>query len=1139
MTRSEIASPVFLKEGQLTEKLLEAFCQTRPAQTALSRLQAGKETFPVGLCGAARSFLLAACFQNRPGQKLVVVPKEEVALGIQQDLNTLLPQAEVFYFPSLGIEPFYPHRVLEDISGQRIAVLNRLAENLDTIVITVPEALLEPTLPKKVLLENRLELSAGNELQPENLIAVLENLGYRRVPMTQEPADYSVRGGIMDVYPLTAAMPLRIEFFGDRIESLRHFSILDQRSKETIERFTILPKREALLDAEKLSKKLKELPEEFASPFFGEKELSNQYPALEYLAPFFDAPSGNLGDYLPLQATLAAWLEIEELDARKSTWLGKAKENETAWSQALGSSGQEIPVQAEKFWEELRSQAAIVFPATGLSGPNRIIFATAPLPALGRNMYIWGKEVHTLTERQIRSFLFCETEEGKNRIASLLEEERIGLAPQVGLFSEGFIFPDAGFALFTEHQLFGRRLKPRLKRRAKEGIALASYTSLSPGDFVVHVDYGVARFAGLTTVTVEGEKTDCLLLHYAGGDKLYVPIEHFRRVQKYAGKEGEPSLTRLGTQSWEKTKEKAKKILVDMARELVALYAARKAKPGHAFSTDSTWMSELEASFPYDETVDQEETINAVMRDMEFSGPMDRLVLGDVGFGKTEVAVRAALKAAADGKQVAVLVPTTILALQHFLTFGERLLPFPVKLELLSRFRPAKEQKQVAEEIRKGKVDIVIGTHRLLAKDVDFKDIGLLIIDEEQRFGVSHKERLKKFKETIDVLTLSATPIPRTLQLSLSGARDMSVISTPPKGRLPIQTEILPYSDEAVRDAILFELERGGQVYFVHNRVETIEGMKNYLLDLIPGLKLGVAHGQLSEVALEKVMVDFLVRKFDLLLATSIIESGLDIPSVNTLIVNRADRFGLAQLYQLRGRVGRSSEKAYAYFFTPPWSSLTENAKKRLKAIAEFTELGSGFYLAMRDLEIRGAGNLLGRQQHGFIEEIGFDLYCQLLDEAVSELQGKARQIRPEVKLSMPLTPFLPDDYVTAASDRIEVYKKLSEVKNCLELENLREELVDRFGPLPPKAEELLEVVEVKLVAAEKKISELKAVAGRLEVVFAPDFQATRQAIEELRGRLPDQIEFSFSPGFALRVESPARHPAELLREAKKLVSIL
>jgi transcription-repair coupling factor (superfamily II helicase) len=445
----------------------------------------------------------------------------------------------------------------------------------------------------------------------------------------------------------------------------------------------------------------------------------------------------------------------------------------------------------------------------------------------------------------------------------------------------------------------------------------------------------------------------------------------------------------------------------------------------------------------------------------------------------------------------------------------------------------------VVEELKKGQVDIVIGTHRLLARDIDFKDLGLLIIDEEQRFGVSHKERLKKYRETVDVLTLSATPIPRTLQLSLTGARDMSVISTPPKGRLPIQTEIMPFSDEAVRDAILFELERGGQTYFVHNRVETIEGMKNYLLDLIPGLKLGVAHGQLSEVGLERVMVDFLVRKFDLLLATSIIESGLDIPSVNTLIVNRADRFGLAQLYQLRGRVGRSSEKAYAYFFTPPWSSLTETAKKRLKAIAEFTELGSGFYLAMRDLEIRGAGNLLGAQQHGFIEEVGFDLYCQLLEEAVADVKGEPRQIRPEVKLSLPLTPYLPEEYVETSRDRIEVYKKFSEVKKISDLERLRAELIDRFGPPPPKAEELLQMVAIKTLAAEKNIGELKSGGGRLEAVFAPDFPATRQAIEKMRLRLPDAVEFSFTPGFALRVDCPAKTPEELLREARKLMEIL
>ncbi|MCI0330771.1 MAG: transcription-repair coupling factor [candidate division Zixibacteria bacterium] len=1133
----EMAPPVLMREGRRIERLLEAFRQTRPAQVVLARLEEGREAFPVGLSGSARSFLLAAAFQNRGGLRLAVVPKEEQALALQQDLTTLLPDEIILYFPSFGIEPFYPHRVLEDISGQRIAVLSHLTDNPNAIVVTVTQTLLEPTMPKPLLVKNRFDVRIGQELGPEKLMATLEKLGYHRVPLTQEPADYSVRGGIVDLFPPVASAPVRVEFFGDRVESLRAFSVLDQRSKEKLESFTLLPNQEVLVDTEQVTRTLKSLPEDFAAPFFGEKELSNRFPALEYLAPFLGTSMGGLEEYLSPDLSAVAWVENEELEARKREWLEKGAYNQSEWEKIFGASGKEILTRAEKTWDGLRSRSGLIFPSVGLSGPNRIIFASAPLPGLGRNLSVWAKEVSTLSERGIRPFLFCETEEEKNRIGSLLEEERMPLATGVGRFAEGFIYPDAGFAVFTGHELFGRKLRTRPRRKAREGIALASYTSLTPGDFVVHVDYGVGRFAGLASVTVEGEKTDCLHLAYAGGDKLYVPIEQFRRVQKYAGKEGEPALTRLGTKSWERAKEKVQKALAEMAGELVALYAARKSRPGHPFSVDSSWMRELETSFPYDETPDQNEAIEAVRRDMEFAAPMDRLVLGDVGFGKTEVAVRASLKAVADGKQAAVLVPTTILALQHYLTFGERLLPFPVRIELLSRFRPAKEQKKVVAELKKGTVDIVIGTHRLLAKDVAFKDPGLLVIDEEHRFGVVQKEKLKKMKETVDVLTLSATPIPRTLQLSLSGARDLSVISTPPRGRLPIQTEILPFSDEAVRDAVLFELERGGQVFFVHNRVETIEGMKNYLLDLIPGLKLGVAHGQLSEETLERVMVDFLVRKFDLLLSTSIIESGLDIPSVNTLIVNRADRFGLAQLYQLRGRVGRSSEKAFAYFFTPPWSSLTDTAKKRLKAIAEFTELGSGFYLAMRDLEIRGAGNLLGAQQHGFIEEVGFDLYCELLEEAVARLKGEAHAIRPEVKLSFPIVPGLPEDYVASPADRIEVYKRLSELKNRAGLEDFRLELEDRFGPPPPKGEELLKMVELKLLAEEKKIGELKASGGRLEAVFTSEFPATRKSIEELRMRLPDAIEFAFAPGLALRVGCSACTGGELLEEARKLLS--
>ncbi|HVP35644.1 MAG TPA: transcription-repair coupling factor, partial [Terriglobales bacterium] len=734
-------------------------------------------------------------------------------------------------------------------------------------------------------------------------------------------------------------------------------------------------------------------------------------------------------------------------------------------------------------------------------------------------------------------YITCENSGQRDRLEELLEKDARKVTFLLLNLSSGFVFPELRLTLLPEHQLFRRYFRRRRKRKFQEGMPISAYTSLSAGDFVVHIDFGIGRYAGLETLSIDEKKRDCLLLIYKDGDKLYVPVEEFNRIQKYIGKDGEPTLSKLGSPSWEKTKEKTKEVLKEMAEELIQLYAERKAKPGYAFTSDTTWQKELESSFIYEETPDQIEAIEAIKKDMEKPVPMDRLVCGDVGYGKTEVALRAAFKCVMDGKQVAVLVPTTILAQQHHTTFTERLKDYPVKVEVLSRFKSPKEQKQIIESAEKGKVDILIGTHRLLQKDIQLKDLGLLIIDEEQRFGVAHKEKLKRFKKSVDVLTLTATPIPRTLQLSLLGARDMSIINTPPKDRLPIQTSISRFDKELISEAILREADRGGQVYFVHNRIESINSIYNLLRKLLPELRITVAHGQMEEKVLEKIMLQFLEGKYDCLLCTNIIESGLDLPNVNTILINRADRFGLAELYQLKGRVGRSNRKAYAYLLVPDFGDLAPEARKRLSAIQQYTQLGSGFYLALRDLEIRGAGNILGPQQHGFIEEIGFDLYCRLLEEAVKEIKGEEVKKVNQTKLEIDLDLFIPPQYIEDSQQRMEIYKKLSDIKKKEELADLKAELLDRFGPLPEEAQNLLEISEVKLLCQAKEVFRLSLRGGRLRIEFDPDKKVGKEEIRKYREGLAYPLEFSAEE--YLRMELILESDENRMQQIKKVLQKL
>ena len=723
----------------------------------------------------------------------------------------------------------------------------------------------------------------------------------------------------------------------------------------------------------------------------------------------------------------------------------------------------------------------------------------------GRNLEMTRNYIARLAREGLAVTILCDTTHHRDRLEDLMHGVRANFT--VGNLAGGFEVPELGLAVLTDHEIFQRLRRRRAGRRYSRGISLKELLAMKPGDFVVHIDHGIGKYLGIERLPVNGQLTDCMKIEYAGGDKLFIPVDQLNLVQKYAAEEGHrPGLSKLGTNQWAKTKARIKKSIKDMAEELLKLYALRKIQPGHAFPPDTVWQSEMEARFPYEETPDQLTTISAVKEDMECPTPMDRLICGDVGYGKTEVAIRAAFKSVMDGKQVAVLVPTTLLAQQHFETFTQRLEGYPARIEMFSRFRPRKEMQAAVRDVVAGKVDIAIGTHRIIQKDVAFKNLGLLIIDEEQRFGVAHKERLKTLRSQVDVLTLTATPIPRTMHMALMGARDMSTIRTPPRDRRPIQTEIVEFREDLIAYALMREADRGGQSFFVHNRVQSIDAMANFVRRMVPHLRVAVAHGQMRERALEDTMRKFLDREYDVLVSTMIIESGLDLPNVNTIIVNRTDTFGLAQLYQLRGRVGRSARRAYAYLLIPPRRVMSEEAMKRLKAIEEFEDLGSGFQLAMRDMEIRGAGNILGTEQHGFIVNVGFDLYTRLLEEAVREVKGLPMEERAETRIVTDLEAYLPSSYVPDEPERMNLYKTLADAYSLEAIEELSAELADRFGRMPLQAENLFELRRLRIRGTAAGIETLTLRAGRVEMEMGR--RLGRGDVQRLMSQMPVPVSF-------------------------------
>ncbi len=1038
-----------------------------------------------GVAGSLPAFIITILARevNRP--VVCLHADVDAAAYLHSDLEQIGgPENDVLLLPPTGHKP-YDEEQMDDPAPlmQRAGILQQLAGKQAGLLVAGIDALIEKVPTGEAVRRDTLMLALGEEHSPESLAEQLGSRGFGRVEFAEEPGDIAVRGGILDVFPFAGDFPLRIEFFGDEIDSIREYNPATQRS-------------------------------------VSRRTTAQIVPPLEHRK---DQTLTSIFDYFPEDALFVCF-NNEQILERGAALYGAAQEAYEVGSRM--SSPNNLYLTPDELQESLLGTTRLLIgPFSGARAGESLTLDGQPQPDFNSNIDLLQKMLESHREQNIDTYILCDSRGQEGRLRDLLLNEPVdeafvrgdGAPPPdegekqlhllVESLHEGFVVPSLQIAAFTDHQIFNRYHRPtaRKRRRVHGGFTLRQIKDLHPGDFVVHVDYGIGTFAGLRNIEVRGKQQEAVRVLFRDNDVLYVNVNALHKLYKYSGKEGhKPRLTKLGTGQWEKVKKRTKRKVKVIARDLIKLYAKRKASDGTAFSSDTIWQREMEASFQFEDTPDQATASESVKSDMEEPVPMDRLVCGDVGFGKTEVAIRAAFKAVQDGKQVAVLVPTTILARQHYNTFAERLEKYPVKVEMLSRFRSRGEQKETLARMEGGVTDIVVGTHRLVSRDVAFKNLGLLILDEEQRFGVTIKERLRKLRVDVDTLTLTATPIPRTLQFSLLGARDLSIISTPPPNRRPILTEIHTFDRNLIRDAILHETSRGGQVFFIHNRVRSIDEIAELLRALVPDVRIRAAHGQMKGSQLEDVMLGFMEKRFDVLVSTSIIENGLDIANANTMIINRAERFGLSELHQLRGRVGRSDRKAFCYLLVPSIHSLTREAKQRLQAVEEFSELGSGFNIAMRDLDIRGAGSLLGRQQSGFIDEVGFETYQRILAEAMQELRSDEfsdvfdeAPARPagETQIDVEEDAYIPETYVSNKLERLNIYRRLSEAATTEVLTEIRDELADRFGPAPDEVENILLAAEIKLMGQALRLTKVLFKNERL-FLYMPKAKADRHFYE-------------------------------------------
>ncbi|MFP5257217.1 MAG: transcription-repair coupling factor [Acidimicrobiia bacterium] len=1042
----------------------------------------GRSSAVLAVPEPARALTLAGLATLTSRRPLVVaVPTTGDADRLAADLRTYLGAEAVDTFPAWETLPFERVSPSVETMGRRLRTMWRLRDpERAPRVLVAPVRALVQRLGPHVEEAEPVVIRPGERRDRDELVAALVGAGYRREEVVEHRGELAVRGSIVDVYPSTADGPVRIDLWGDEVDRLTAFSVADQRSTDDLGCIEIFGCRELLPTDEVRARadKLVSL-EPWGREQWERLAQGQTFDGMESWLPWLTDGEHVLFDLVGPEA-LVLLVEPRRMRDRAADLLAEeadlARTLAKTWGAAADGGDEGFPRLHLPFDRLLtHSDAPAWTVTTAPEGPEVATVASMGIATAAGDPERVVRQLAGLAADGYRIVVAADGEGSAARLRSLLGEH--GLAPDIDVapLERGCILPAVKLAVVAEHDLTGRRRAHRAARPRKRD-AQGFFDDLKPGDYVVHHQHGVARYGGMVKRAIGGVERDYLLLEYRGDDRLYVPSDQIDAVRHYTGGES-PSLSRLGGDGWQKAKAKVRSAVSEIAQELVVLYQTRLNAPGHAFAEDSPWQREMEESFPFQETPDQLTAIAEVKADMEASHPMDRLVCGDVGFGKTEVAIRAAFKAVQDGKQVAVLVPTTLLAQQHYQTFSDRFAGYPLRVEVLSRFLTPGQAREVAAGVRSGEVDIVVGTHRLLSDDIAFKDLGLLVVDEEQRFGVSHKEQIKKLKAGVDVLTLSATPIPRTLEMSLTGIRDLTLLNTPPADRMPILTYVGEYDDRAVAEAIRRELLREGQVFYVHNRVQDIEKTANHVRDLVPEARVAVAHGQMDEGTLEQVVIAFWEGEYDVLVCTTIIESGIDMPTVNTLVVDRADLLGLGQLHQLRGRVGRSGQRAYAYLFVPQDRVLTEEAYERLKTIGEATELGSGFKIAMRDLEIRGAGNLLGTGQSGHIAAVGYDLYCQMVTEAVAELKGEPVKEPAEIKLDLPLAANLPTAYVAKEELRLEAYRRLAAVTADAEVDDIRAEWEDRYGPPPPEAEALLQVARLRAECARTGIRELTVVA--------------------------------------------------------------
>lgn len=1022
-----------------------------------------------GLTGSSLSFVLSEIFNQQEKPFLAIFNDKEEAAYYLNDLERILGEDKVLFYPGSYRRPYQIEETDNANVLLRAEVLNRInSRKKPAAIISYPDALFEKVVTRKELDKNTLKMKLGDTLSLDFLNEVLFEYQFKRVDFVTEPGEFSVRGGIVDVFSFSNEEPYRVEFFGDEIDSIRTFDVETQLSRDRVKSITIVP------------------------------NMANKY-LLEQRQSFLRYIASN---------TLVYSKNTDLLFGRLNDLFEKAKEAFSKLSKDIKhASPEELFMSGTAFKDQL--QNFLLLNADSQKNDQNIFeFDAKPQPSFNKKFDLLIENLNDYRDKGYTNYIFCASEQQSKRFQDIFEEVNKNVHYQTLVFPlyQGFVDDDLKLVCYTDHQIFERYHKFNIKNgyAKKQSITLKELNKLEIGDYVTHIDHGIGKFGGLQKIDVEGKKQEAIKLMYGERDILYVSIHSLHKISKFNGKDGAvPKIYKLGSGAWKKIKDKTKNRVKKIAFDLIKVYAKRRLEKGFQYAPDSYLQNELEASFIYEDTPDQSTATEDVKKDMESERPMDRLICGDVGFGKTEVAIRAAFKAVDNGKQVAVLVPTTILAFQHHRTFSERLKEMPVTVDYLNRFRTAKEKRETLESLGNGKVDIIIGTHQLVNKNVKFKDLGLLIVDEEQKFGVSVKDKLKSIKENVDVLTLTATPIPRTLQFSLMAARDLSVINTAPPNRYPIESQVIRFNEETVRDAVSYEIERGGQVFFIHNRIENIKEVAGMIQRLVPDAKVGIGHGQMDGKKLESLMLGFMNGEFDVLVSTTIVESGLDVTNANTIFINNANNFGLSDLHQMRGRVGRGNKKAFCYFITPPYEVMTTDARKRIEALEQFTELGSGFNIAMKDLEIRGAGDLLGGEQSGFINEIGFETYQKILSEAIEELkENEFKELYDEVdgphekvyvketQIDSDFELLFPDDYINNITERLTLYTDLNKVEDEESLQNFEKQLIDRFGELPSQAEDLLNSVRIKWIANGIGLEKIVLKKGKLIGYFISDQQS-------------------------------------------------